>query len=158
MRWEMQSGAGRGSPRHPANRPTGSRCEAGRAERRQPPAAPSLPAATRDWQTGRQRQCKDIFAGGYDNRGSAPVPPRFGALGPPAGVGVCVVGKALFGGRERISRRRPETPGRAVWPRRWRLSLRLRTCPVLHGGADILPDASIVCPIFFHPMLAAPMR
>jgi len=31
-------------------------------------------------------------------------------------------------------------------------------CLILHGGADILPDASIVCPIFFHPMLAAPKR
>jgi hypothetical protein len=50
--------------RHPANRPTGSRCEAGRAASRQPSDAPNLPAATRDWQPGHQRKCKDSFAGG----------------------------------------------------------------------------------------------
>jgi hypothetical protein len=37
-----------------------------------------------------------------------------------------------------------EDAARAVWPRRWRLSLRLRSCPILHGGADIVPDASSV--------------
>jgi len=31
-------------------------------------------------------QCNDSFAGGCDDRGSAPVPPGFTALGPPAGM------------------------------------------------------------------------
>jgi hypothetical protein len=51
-------------PGRQANRPTGSRCEASHAASRHPPDAPSLPAATQDWQTGRQRKCKDSFAGG----------------------------------------------------------------------------------------------
>jgi hypothetical protein len=38
------------------------------------------------------------------------------------------------------------------------LGLRLRSCPILHGGADILPDAGSVVAVCQPPLLAAPKR
>jgi len=54
--------------------PTRSHSNASHAASRHPPEGPSVPAATRDWQTGFQRQCKDSFAGGCDDKGRADGP------------------------------------------------------------------------------------
>jgi hypothetical protein len=62
-------------------------------------------------------------------------------------------------GNEKETRRRPKTPPVPYGPADGATVPELpEECPILHGGTDILPDASIVCPIFFQPMLAAPMR
>jgi hypothetical protein len=63
----------------------------------------------------------------------------------------------LSDGKAKESRRRPKTPPVPYGPAD---GARVASphCPILHGGANTLPDASIVCPIFFQPMLAAPKR
>jgi hypothetical protein len=57
------------------------------------------------------------------------------------------------------SRQRPKSPPVPYGPADGATVPELsEDCPILHGGASTLPDAIIVCPIFFHPMLAAPKR
>jgi hypothetical protein len=104
---------------------TRSHSKASHAASRQPPAAPSLPAATREWQTRHQRKCQDSFAGGGDDRGSAPIPLRFSALGPPAeGWGILLIKCGLRRLRKKAGGVRRRRPCRMAPP--MALGLRLR--------------------------------
>ncbi len=104
---------------------------------------------------GNQRQCEDSFAGGCEDRGSAPVPPRFVALGPPAeGWGDRLRQCPEMATRKKAVGVRGRRPCRLAPP--MALGLRLRRALSSTAARTSYPMPVRLSQFANHPMLAAP--